>query len=343
MSELDLHYRSEQEPCKRQKYQNWATAKGLQQVDGLTTSSYLDKVAEDHIEGRITSAQAIGLIDSYYETAGDWEADGEHWEADKVSARINALIGESAFTLAPEELRNIHERLFEGVFDHAGQFRTHNFIKREWVLDGDSVTYGDYRSIGDNLERFVRRERLLRYGRMDSDEAIGHLAQFVADIWQVHPFSEGNTRSVAVFAIKYFRSLGFDTDNTAFSEHSWYFRNALARANYTSVRKKADANRAFLEDFLASVLLGKQKEFRNRDLHIYADNLAVRDSLSGESLDKAIQRLVEVNPHITRQEIAVKCGTSVKTIERHLNTLGIVFEGPAKTGHWKKQSPPAEN
>ena len=338
MSELDLHYQSEKEPGKRQKYQNWATAKGLQQVDGLTTSPYLDRVAEDHIEGRITSAQAIGLIDSYYEVAGDREAAEEHREADMVSARINALIGESAFTLAPEELQNIHGRLFEGVFDHAGQFRTQNFIKREWVLDGDTVTYGDYRYIGDNLERFVRRERLLRYATMDSDEAVSHLTKFVSDIWQVHPFNEGNTRSVAVFAIKYFRSLGFDTDNSAFQVHSWYFRNALVRANYTSVRKHVDADRSYLEDFLTSVLLGAQKEFRNRDLHIYADNLAVRDSLSGESLDKAILRMVEANPHITRQQMAAKCGTSVKTIERHLKALGIIFEGPAKTGRWENNS-----
>ena len=337
MNEFDLHYQGEKEPRKRQKYENWATAKGLQQVDGLTTSPYLDKVAEEHIEGRITSTEAIGLIDSYYEAAGDREKFGEHREADKVSARINALIGESAFTLSPEELRNIHKRLFEGVFNHAGQFRTRNFVKREWVLDGDSVTYGDYRYIGDNLERFVRRERLLRYGSMENDEAVSHLAQFVADIWQVHPFNEGNTRCVAVFAIKYFRSLGFDTDNSAFREHSWYFRNALVRANYTSIRKKADANRTFLEGFLASVLLGEYKEFRNRDLHIYADSLSVRRTLSGEALDKAIVQMVELNPRITRQEMASRCGTSVKTIERHLKALQIVFEGPAKTGRWKSR------
>ena len=332
MSDLDLHYQAEKEPQKKERYGNWATAKGLQQVDGLETSAYLDQVAADNIEGKISAYEAIKLVDSYYEVKGDREADDPYEEADKVAARINAIIGESGFTLCPEELQQIHRRLFEGVFDHAGQFRTMNFIKREWVLDGGTVTYGDFHYIRENLERRVWRERNTYYATLDEDVAIFRLARFVSDIWQTHPFNEGNTRSVAVFAIKYFRSLGYDVDNTAFHNNSWYFRNALVRANYTSVKKKVDADLSYLESFLESVLLGKGGEFHNRDLHIYADRQP--QLMSGTDLDKAIMKEIQVNPHITRAEMAEKYHTSQKTIERHLKELGIRFEGPAKTGHW---------
>lgn len=332
MKEFDLHYQAEKEPEKKERYGNWATAKGLQQVDGLETSAYLDKVATDSIEGRISAYEAIKLVDSYYEVKGDREAERQYEEADKVAARINAIISETGFTLCPEELQQIHQRLFGGVFSHAGQFRTLNFIKREWVLDGGTVTYGDFHYIRESLERYVKREKSLRYASMDEEEAVYHLARFVSDIWQIHPFNEGNTRSVAVFAIKYFRSLGYEVDNTAFHEHSWYFRNALVRANYTSVSKKVDADLSYLEGFLSSVLLGKAGEFHNRDLHIYA--IPHAQTKTGVELDKAIVKEIKADATITRDELAQKFNTSRKTIERHLKEMGVYFEGPAKAGHW---------
>ena len=141
--DLSQKYRNEQEPQKKQRYLNWMTAKGLQEVDGIHTSPYLDQVAEQHIEGTLSAYEASKLIDSYYDVQKDLSVEDYSEEADKVAARINILIGEGGFSLSSEELKSIHHRLFEGLYDFAGQFRKNNIIKYEWVLDGDTVTYGN--------------------------------------------------------------------------------------------------------------------------------------------------------------------------------------------------------
>lgn len=331
----NVNYLKEDEPDGIQKSENWATAKGLQQVDGLETSTYLDEIAERHIKGDISSYEAARLIDTYYEVQADRNVIEEHREADIVAARINILIGEIAFNLAPEELRNIHFRLFDGVYAHAGHFRERNIMKHEWVLDGDTVTYGDFRNIDDILERCVRKERLTRFSSLDDEQILSHLADFVSSLWQAHPFEEGNTRTVAVFAIKYFRLLGFDVDNTVFEKNSWYFRNALVRANYTNIRKKVDADKSYLEEFLSCILYGNpKKEFLNRNLHILAGRTNLDKVPQGNALDNSILQNIASNPYITRKALAGKHGVSEKTIERHLKQLGILFEGASKTGHW---------
>lgn len=336
MSEFDAYYESEREPEKKSRYENWAAAKGMQAVDGLRTSGYLDDIARQHIEGNISSYEAAKLVESYYEVKSDRSVISDEMEADIVASRINILIGEGGFSIGPQELQNIHRTLFEGLFDHAGEYRTRNILKKEWVLDGDSVTYGDYRYIAENVERFIKRESFLRYSGMDDEEILSHLTKYVSDLWQVHPFNEGNTRTIAVFAIKYFLYLGFDVDNHVFHENSWYFRNALVRANYTNVRKRVDRTQAFLEEFLSCVLFGykESKEFHNRDLHIYSTKIPVREFSIG--LDEGIKRDIEADPGISRSAMARRHGVSEKTIERHLKTLGYVFEGPSKTGHWVK-------
>lgn len=332
MSEFDAYYHSVREPEKRQRYENWAASKGMQAVDGLKTSEYLDEVARRNIEGEISSYEAVKLVESYYEVKGDREDLVDEREADIVSSRINMLISDAGFSLVPEELSNIHRTLFEGLFKNPGAYRQQNIMKHEWVLDGDTVTYGDYRNIADNLERFIRRERLLNYSGMEPDEMLHHLTRCISDIWQVHPFPEGNTRTVAVFAIKYFRYLRFEVDNRVFQENSWYFRNALVRANYTNVRKKVDLDRSFLEDFLSCVLSGlpEGKEFHNRQLHIYSINPTPDD------LDQLICSDIAQYDTISRHTMAERHHVSEKTIERHLKKLGFVFEGPSKTGRWVK-------
>lgn len=336
MSELDTYYEAEREPGKRLKYQNWAAAKGMQAVDGLKTSEYLDEVARKHIEGAITSYEAAKLVESYYEVKSDRKDADDEKEADIVASRINILISEGGFSLAPEELQNIHRTLFDGLIHNAGEYRQRNIMKREWVLDGDTVTYGDYRYIAEGVERVTRRERFLRYSGMDDDEILSHLTQFVSDLWQIHPFPEGNTRTIAVFAIKYFRYLGFDVDNKAFQDNSWYFRNALVRANYTNIRKRVDSEQSYLEDFISSVLFGYKEgmDFHNRNLHIYAAKYSPRAFSVG--LDEGIKSDIAADDGISRAEMARRHGVSEKTIERHLKKLGFVFDGPSKTGHWTR-------
>lgn len=334
MSTFDEYYHSVAEPEKRKRYENWAASKGMQAVDGLKTSEYLDKVARMNIEGDITNYEAVKLIESYYEVRGDREDSDAEKEADIVSSRINMLISDGGFSLVPEELSNIHGTLFHGLIRNAGMYRDRNFIKHEWVLDGDTVTYGDYRYISDNLERMIKRERLLRYSGMEPEEMLVHLTKCISDIWQVHAFPEGNTRTVAVFAIKYFRYLGFDVDNRIFQDNSWYFRNALVRANYTSVRKHVDSDKSFLENFLSCILFGmpEGREFHNRMLHIRSTEYHIPSTPA--NLDEMILADISNDDTVSRRTMAARHHVSEKTIERHLKKLGFVFEGPSKTGHW---------
>ena len=231
------------EPEKSEKAKIWQTAIGLQDVDGLKPSEYLIKTAEQHIEGDITISEVKGLIDSYYESKGvrlDVEQKSTE-EADKVAARITEILSEKSFSFTPDFLVRIHQRLFSGVFEHAGQFRQKNISKREWILDWDTVTYSGFDMIRQTLDYDFTQEKGTDYPSMTADQAIKRICKFVSGIWQIHPFAEGNTRTTAVFAMKYLQTFGFKPDNTIFRDHSWYFRNALVRANYNEFYKGISA------------------------------------------------------------------------------------------------------
>lgn len=231
-------YIKQGEPNRAEKSEAWQTAIGLQAVDGLNTSAYLLDTAKDHIEGKITIDEAQQRIHSYYEQRTTrTEIENETKEADIVSARIAKLLGEKAFQFSPAEWLSIHRRLFEGVFSHAGQIRQYNITKKEWVLNGDTVIYADWNSIKDTLDYDFANEKQFSYEGLSVDAAVKHLAKFASDIWQIHPFGEGNTRATAVFMIKYMKTFGFRVNNDAFEKNSWYFRNALVRANYTNLQK----------------------------------------------------------------------------------------------------------
>ncbi|MGN0740831.1 MAG: Fic family protein [Treponema sp.] len=268
--EFDEYIR-EVEPSKKEKADNWACAIGLQQVDGLTPSKYLFETARRNIEGEISIQEVKKLIHSYYESKTvRTDQDEETREADIVSARITELLNEKAFSFTPGQLLSIHKRLFEGVFDKvkAGQFRTYNITKKEWVLDGDTVLYSGAELIKQTLEYDFNTEKNFDYSTLSKDEQIKHLTRFIANIWQIHPFGEGNTRTTSVFTVKYLRSLGFEADNAAFHENSWYFRNALVRANYTNINKGIFMNTEYLEKFFRNLLLGEHNELKNRYCHI---------------------------------------------------------------------------
>ena len=329
-------YRQSPDPDKRTKYAYWQAAKGLQAVDGLETSPYLDQVAGKNIEGEITAYQARELIDSYYEIKDDRDAERQYEEADKVSARINLLISEAGFSLSSDELMAIHQRLFEGVFDHAGQYRKNNIIKYEWVLDGDTVTYGNAYNLDTGVDNLLRQESLTQYRQLNEEETVWHLSRFISALWVLHPFSEGNTRATAVFLIKYLRKMGFDINNSAFEKNSRYFRDALVRANYTNIKKKVYADNDPLDRFFSNLLLGTNYELKSRYLHIKADASAAKSQLDTSSIDDTIERMIQENPKVSRKVMADACGVHVKTIERHLAAMPhIRYVGSAKTGHWE--------
>lgn len=244
-------YIRQEEPEKKEKSEAWRTAIGLQAVDGLRTSEYLLETAKDHIEGKIGIDVAQKRIQSYYEERGNrQEAESDAREADIVSSRIAALLGERAFHFSPAEWQEIHRRLFSGVFDHAGQIRTYNITKKEWVLKGESILYAAYDSIPATMAYDFSMEKAFSYRELSLQEIVNHIAKFTSDIWQIYPFCEGNTRATAVFIIKYLKVLGFRVSNDAFSHRSWYFRNALVRANYNDLQNGVVATTKYLDLFL---------------------------------------------------------------------------------------------
>lgn len=257
-------YERASEPHKRERAEYWRTAIGLQQVDGLQVSDYLRQTAEQHIEGDITIDEARERIKTYYITKTSHDNSSGEEEADKVAANIVKLLAEPSFSFTANEMLNIHRHIFTGVFKHAGQIRTYDITKKEWVLRGDTVMYGRAADIRMALEYDIEQERNFSYKGLSADDIVRHLAQFVSLLWQNHPFCGGNTRATALFFIKYVRSLGFQADNTLFVSHSWYFRNALVRANYRNVTKGIEADDTFLIHFLRNLLFGEHHELRNR-------------------------------------------------------------------------------
>lgn len=285
------------EPSVRERADYWRTAIGLQAVDQLTVSDFLKQTAQEHIEGQISADEAEQRIKAYYQAKEiRLPDDDEKEEADKVAMNITKLLSEQSFTFSVAGFASIHRQIFKGVFKHAGQFRDYDITKKEWVLDGDTVLYASCTQLQATLEYDLEQEKQFDYSNLALPDAIRHIAAFVANIWQIHPFREGNTRTTAVFTIKYLRSIGFQNiDNTLFEQHSWFFRNALVRANYKNARLGVNNSPQYLERFFRNLLLGEQMPLHNRDLHISnkdvqsAETEQVQDKYrtsSGQAQDK---------------------------------------------------------
>ena len=258
------------EPAQREAAYAWSTAIGLQAVDGLKTSDYLNDLARKNIEGKISIDEVERLLNSYYQSKTTREADDDDKEeADKASKNIKKILSVKTFNFTTNGYISVHRRIFEGMLKHAGELRTYDITKREWVLEGDTVSYLNWEDLRRAIDYDIEQERNFSYKGISQDEQISHFTKFVSGIWQIHAFGEGNTRTTAVFAIQYLRSLGFDIENDLFAKHSWYFRNALVRANYKNAVKGIDYSPVYLERFFRNLLLGEQWDLRNRYLHIH--------------------------------------------------------------------------
>lgn len=353
MSEFDK-YIVQGEPDKKAKANAWQTAIGLQDVDGLKPSEYLIKTAVQHIEGDITIDQVKDMLDTYYETKDVRERldDERTEEADKVSARITEILSEQSFSFTPDYLLRIHSRLFEGIYKHAGQLRNVNITKKEWVLNGDTVLYSNYDMLRETLEYDFEQEKKTDYSVLNADMAVKQICKFVSGIWQIHPFREGNTRTTAVFTMKWLQTFGFSVDNDVFKDNSWYFRNALVRANYNNIPKRIFATSGYLELFFRNLLFGEQNKLSNRTM--LADELqsataevskSQNDTLDGTlncNLDElALLRFVKENPNATQIEIAKHIGKSERTVKRMTPTLierGLLDrENGKRNGKWVVQ------
>ncbi len=262
-------YLRQGEPSQKESAENWKTAIGLQAVDGLQPSAYLIDVAKRNIEGEITLDETRKLIDSYYQNKTvRTPKDEDEEEADKVSANIAKILASKTFAFNTNGYVSLHRRIFEGVFKHAGEIRQYDISKKEWVLEGDSVNYLNWEDLRRALDWDIEQEKNFQYKGLSDDEKIEHIAKFVSGIWQIHAFREGNTRTTAIFTIQYLRSLGYEVNNEMFAKHSWYFRNALVRANYRNIQKGIDYSPIYLVRFFRNLLLKDSWVLKNRYLHI---------------------------------------------------------------------------
>ncbi len=293
------------EPSRREAAYAWSTAIGLQAVDGLKTSEYLHETARKNIEGEITIDEARELIKSYYQSKSKREAeDDEMEEADRVSANIVKVLSQPTFAFNANGYISVHRRIFEGVFKHAGQLRTYDITKKEWVLRGNTVNYLNWEDLRRALEYDISQEVSFDHTQLSIEDFVRHICQFVSNLWQIHAFREGNTRATAVFTIQYLRSLGFSVDNDLFARHSWYFRNALVRANYSNYQQKIVRDTSFLEKFFRNLLMGENNELRNRYMLIdspeWEDTSAKAEQAPDKLPDKLPDKFSTDNEYVLR-------------------------------------------
>ena len=334
-------YIKQGEPEKQEKAKTWETAIGLQDVDGLKPSEYLLDTAKEHIEGNINIDEAKKRINSYYEQSNERNNEDNTEEADKVSVRIAEILSEKAFNFSPTEMLNIHKRLFTGIYKEAGKYREYNFTKKEWILNDDTVTYSSYETIKETIEYDFNQEKNFSYKDLSLNDSISHLSRFISNIWQVHPFCEGNTRTAAVFLIKYLRTFGFNVNDVIFADNSWYFRNALVRANYKNYEKNVFEDITFLEKFFYNLLTNTKYELKNRYMHIdYKENIEeINSNVSSLSLEEqAILNIIKNNPSIKQEDIALQINKSVRTIKNYMLEMkkkGIIERKNGKRdGEW---------
>jgi fido (protein-threonine AMPylation protein) len=289
-------------------------------------------------------------LNSYYKAKPVKTADDRTEEADKVSARIAEILSEKTFSFSPAEYITIHKRLFTGIYSFAGKIRDYNISKAEWVLGGETVYYASADSIRATLDYDFEQEKSFAYKGLDQEQIVEHITKFVSGLWQIHAFGEGNTRATAVFAIKYLRTFGFTVSNDLFANHSWYFRNALVRANYNDYKNNIYSTLEYLRRFFGNLLLAENNTLKNRDLHVMIESgtdvpvkvpvktASVPVNVPAKRKDEIIKKLLS-NPNLTAEELAAAFVVTSKTIKRDFTALKndgkIKRVGSDKSGHWE--------
>ena len=321
-------YLRQGEPSQKESAENWKTAIGLQAVDGLQPSAYLIDVAKRNIEGEITLDETRKLIDSYYQSKTvRTPKDEDEEEADKVSANIAKILASKTFAFNTNGYVSLHRRIFEGVFKHAGEIRQYDISKKEWVLEGDSVNYLNWEDLRRALDWDIEQEKNFSYKGLTDDEKIEHIAKFISGIWQIHAFREGNTRTTAIYTIQYLRSLGYEVNNEMFAKHSWYFRNALVRANYRNIQKGIDYSPIYLVRFFRNLLLKDSWVLKNRYLHIRpTDDWKEQPRIGTPQVPRKLSSNTPQVPHKFSQhvETLVKCmGDTYMSSAEIMKLLGL--------------------
>src|SRR5574344_2385158 len=271
MSEKELdssnvNYEEIATPKNYVKQLQWDMAIGLQEVDNLKPSKYLEKLLQDNITGELSIYEVENELKNYYVNKENKQVNQNELECDFVSTRIVQLLEQDNFELSVDYFKYIHKFLFQDVYEFAGEFRKIDFSKHEKILNNDSVAYGDSKSLKESLAYDIEREKNKNYKDMSIVDVINNITDFSSRVWQVHPFREGNTRTTALFIEKYLISLGYDVDNTLFKDKSVYFRNALVRSNYFNNYLNIKEDNSFLIKFYENLLLGKNNNLHSKDL-----------------------------------------------------------------------------
>jgi len=359
MKDFDEYIR-QGEPSQKEKAQIWQTAIGLQDVDGLKVSAYLIETAKENIEEKITIDEVKYRIESYYKQETNRNnIENRVDEADKVAVNIAEILSEKTFSFSPAEICSIHRRLFTGVESmrvKIGKYRDYNISKAEWVLDGKTVIYASADNISATMNYDFKEEKNFIYKGLSTRETVEHVIKFISGLWQIHAFGEGNTRTIAVFTIKYLRTFGLEVKNDMFAQHSWYFRNALVRANYNDYRNKIFSSKEYLLNFFGNLLFGENNELKNRYLHVKSEirkpnsvnndtfknqNDTVNDTVIDTVSNKkdTVFTLIQKDNRITAAKLAEQLGLGIATIKRELKRLKdsgqIERVGSDKKGNWR--------
>ena len=328
-------YKTVGDPGKQEKARNWDIAIGLQRVDGLTPSRYLYQVARDNIEGKITHADVAKSLHKYYQTDGGRAEKPDTMEADQVSNRIAELLGNPSFTLAPTTLLSIHEYLFRDSLpdEWVGRIRDKDITKPESALNGDTVRYAWHADIEKTLEYDFDRERRFSYAGLTSRAQAHHIAEFISGIWQIHPFREGNTRTTAVFAIKYLRSKGFMADNELFKNNAEYFRNAMVRANYENVNTGVSRTMDYLHRFFGNLLLSENNVLDAGDTHINIANKNTKISdIISDKLDKTTKVFLDTIMPILQKDSDINAATAMELTGKSAQRVRQLFASLVASG-----------
>jgi fido (protein-threonine AMPylation protein)/DNA-binding CsgD family transcriptional regulator len=336
------------EPDRAEKADVWRAAIGLQRTDGLDPSPYLIETAKQNIEGLVTFDEVKERLDNYYRSKPVATDAGDRTEeADKVSARIAEILSERTFTFSMTGYTLIHKRLFAGIYSFAGNVRDYDMTKSEWVLNGATVHHAGAGDIRTLLWQEFEQEKEFTYKGLTKKQIAEHIATFISAIWKIHAFGEGNTRTTAVFAIKYLRDLGYEVTNDMFAEYSWYFRNALVRANYNNLSKGIHSTNEYLNRFFGNLMLGENNMLKNREMHVLAHGTEhlpmpaagmaeASDSLTATELK--VFKVISEGELFTTSEIAKAIGVTDRTVKKIVSVLVgrnlIKRIGSRRSGRW---------
>lgn len=259
----------EQVPGRSEKEAAWSAAIGIQAADGLRTSEYLWQISQKHISGKLSLEEAEDQVKGYYFERNSQDlGDPEKEDADKAAVNIARILLTETLEFSSSGLESLDSGIFEGIYENAGILRDLDVSKREWVLGGDIASFISVETVPESLVQCISDERSFRYSTASTDTLISHLSAFISRIWHICPFGEGNSRFTAVFTLLYLRLLGISYKNEIFKNDSWYFHNALVRANYRNIEKNIEYEPIYLERFFRNLLLSEQWDLRNRYVHV---------------------------------------------------------------------------